>query len=290
MEPSASEPPRPVTDSASDDLQPAFDTVHLARFEFSDKGTKVLMVEWQPGVVDAKGDADVKADAHVASQDTKAATDKAGSEAPNSTTSDTNLKDASGWEVSWPGKSTQLPAKDVDQDGAKRRVYFLLPQDAPIPPTVSITRIGSPSITLKPLPAIFPEGFDVEAGTCGVLHTLWAKKRLSELDGEIAAEMRNNAEGIGLQMVIAEREWISDTFLSPPRPVAQHPITPRSPIGGRLGEKLKGLKLGTSPEDLIPSPTGKHSMKYLQQTDTNTHSKHIHRQRHPITYPFPYRR
>lgn len=256
--PSTSEPPRPVTESASDDLQPAFDTVHLARFEFSDKGTKVLMVEWQPGVVDgAQAAVDTKPDGKT-DGDTKVDTDKTedSEAAPNTTAVDSKVKDTAGWEVSWPGKSTQLPARDVDQDGAKRRVYFLLPHEAPIPPTVSITKSGSPSITLKPLPAIFPEGFDVEAGTCGVLHTLWAKKRLSELDREIAAEMRNNAEGIGLQMVIAEREWISDTFLTPPRPVVQHPITPRSPIGGRLGLKLKGLKLGTSPEDLIPSPTG----------------------------------
>lgn len=260
--PSTSEPPRPVTESASDDLQPAFDTVHLARFEFSDKGTKVLMVEWQPDAVDgAQGATDIKED-NKTDGDAQVDTDKTeDSEAPVAIASDTKVKDTAGWEVSWPGKSTQLPARDVDQDGAKRRVYFLLPHEAPIPPTVSITKSGSPSITLKPLPAIFPEGFDVEAGTCGVLHTLWAKKRLSELDREIAAEMRNNAEGIGLQMVIAEREWISDTFLTPPRPAAQHPITPRSPIGGRLGEKLKGLKLGTSPQDLIPSPTG---MPFIQ--------------------------
>lgn len=218
-------------------------TIHLARFEFNQRGggTKVLMVEWLPT---AK---------FTPSSDVETRPPASGS---HETSGPDTSKDHAGWEVSWPGKSTFLPARDIDQDGAKRRVYFLLPNEAAVPANISITRTGHPSINLKPLPAIFPQGFDVEAGTCGVLHTLWAKKRLSELDREIKAEMKTNAEGVALQMVIAERDWISDTFLTSPQSVAP-PLSPRSPIGGRLGEKLKGLRLGTAPEDLIPSSTGK---------------------------------
>ncbi|KAK3192770.1 hypothetical protein K4F52_001126 [Lecanicillium sp. MT-2017a] len=219
-------------------------TTHLARFEFSDQGTKVLMVEWQPGTETdpASNDHEEEAGAESHKGSTTAA-----SAGPNAS--------MPGWEVSWPGKSTLLPARDTDQDGAKRRVYFLLPHDVAVPPTVTIARDGQPSLVLKPLPAIFPEKFDAESGSRGVLHTLWAKKRLSELEREMDAEMRANAEGVGLQMAFAEKQWIVDNFLTPvSTPQGAIPMSPRSPIAGRLGEKLKGLRLATSPEDLA-SPT-----------------------------------
>jgi hypothetical protein len=101
-------------------------------------------------------------------------------------------------------------------------------------------------------------------GTRGVLHTIWAKKRLRELEREMDAEMRANAESVGLDMALAEKQWIVDNFLQPPAAApsltaatGMTPITPRTPTGGRLSDKLKGLRLGTSAADLSPSPTGK---------------------------------
>ena len=238
-------------------------TTHLARFEFSDQGTKVLMVEWQP-------EADSTSDGHEASSSTEAI-------GANASFSPSGKAPVPGWEVSWPGKSTILPARDIDQDGAKRRVYFLLPHDVPVPPTVTIARDGQSSLSVKPLPAIFPEGFDAEPGTRGVLHTLWAKKRLSELEREMDAEMRANAESVGLQMAFSEKQWIVDTFLTVPATPTTVPMSPRSPVAGRLGEKLKGLRLATSPEELA-SPTGKdNDLPYKTPLLTWLASKYIYR-------------
>ncbi|KAJ6445570.1 prolyl-tRNA synthetase 1 [Purpureocillium lavendulum] len=247
------EPPRPPVDAASttDAPSPAIGTAHLARFEFSEQGTKILMVEWHPGA--APGDS------------ATARPDVVGPPAPNSDPDRASPPSPSGlgrpvldpaaWEVSWPGKSTVLPAHDTDEDesGTCRRVYFLLPQEAPIPPAVTVARPGRPSLVVKPLPAIFPEGFDADVGARGVLHTLWAKKRLSELEREMEAELRANAESVGLEMALAEKKWILDNFFRPAPPSL--PLSPRSPVPGRLGDKLQGLKLATSAADLVPSPT-----------------------------------
>lgn len=234
---------------AQPDHPPAIETAHLARFEFSDEGTKILMVEWHP---------EAEPGSTAGAQD--AAGPTADSDAATSTPElrdETDPGNKVGWEVSWPGKSTIIPARDADQDGNKRRVYFLLPQEVPVPPTVTVTRHGRPSLILKPLPAIFPPGFDVEPGSRGVLHTLWAKKRLRELDQEMDEEMKANAESVGLQMAYAEKQWIIETFLSTPssnNTLPSVPLSPRAPVSGRLGEKLKGLRLAT---DLPASPTGK---------------------------------
>ncbi|KAH7326717.1 hypothetical protein B0I35DRAFT_475333 [Stachybotrys elegans] len=239
MEPSSSE------DLHTDHGTPVvIATTHMARFEFSEQGTKILMVEWYPSASRVPGSGSDSVAAPAAEPDSV----------------------AGGWEISWPGKKTFLPARDtddVDRDGDRRRVYFLLPKDAAIPGTVTITRPGSAPIEVKPLPAIFPEGFDFEAGPRGVLHTIWAKKRLSELKREMDAEMRANAESVGLEMAMAEKQWIVDNFLPAPPPSAPPPSAvsptapgfPRSPISGRLSDKLKGLRLATTPHDLIPSPT-----------------------------------
>ncbi|EFZ03136.1 hypothetical protein X797_005772 [Metarhizium robertsii] len=303
MEPSP-EPPRSAMESASAsacasastyattvDAPPesSIATAHLARFEFSDLGTKILMVEWHPGAAAAASsspsahsstgadhntetDTTVAADANPTTGGTLAVTHApstplAPKPAPNTDAApipgaqaiknrdSVSAADATVWEVSWPGKSTFLPARDTDQDevGTRRRVYFLLPPEASIPTNVTITPPGQPSILVKPLPAIFPPGFNVESGTRGVLHTLWAKKRLSELQCEMDAEMRANAESVGLEMALTEKQWIIDNFLPPPSSPA--PMSPRSSVPGRLGDKLKGLRLATSPEDLMPSAT-----------------------------------
>lgn len=233
----------------------------LSRFEFEagkgNEGTKILMVEW-----------DISA----------------GGGEPDSTGD-------RGWEVSWEGKTTVFPIRDtdteVDEDGTKnRRVYFLLPPGVPVPALVSITQSvtspdrGGPPLRTKPMPAIFPaelvSGHDASGkGKRGVLHTIWAKKRLRELQTEIDREMRDNVESVGLEMALQEQQWIVDQFglgqvAGAPAPTRLHipqgptpgPASPRSPIGGKLGEKLKGLKgLATSPIDLAAAAQGKRRMR-----------------------------
>lgn len=247
-------------DAAALDTAPV--ATHIARFEFSDRGTKILMVEWYPGAAATTASAlssqDTNSTAGQVSRDEAGAAgdavDKNASAAPARVPS-SPVVDAAVWEVSWPGKSTFLPARDTDENDARRRVYFMLPPEAQVPPTVTIARPGRTSLVLKPLPAIFPEHFQAESGPRGVLHTIWAKKRLRELELEMEAEMRANAESVGLEMALAEKQWIVDNFLR--APAAPAPTSPRSPVSGRLGDKLKGLRLATSPADLVPSPAGK---------------------------------
>lgn len=220
----------------------------LARFEFEpnkgNQGTKVMMVEWQ---------------------DDDPSRDKSGK-----------------WHVSWSGKRTVFPADDASLDNI-RRVYFLLPPGTTIPPhvtlsyhpTSSTTTTTTPpnpetsprNMTVYPLPAIFtPElGATAKAsGKKGVLHTIWAKKRLSVLDKEIKREEDHNLEGIALEMARSEKSWIETNFglaLKPPTldlsnlptnvgPTSPGIQSPRSPGGRRLSEKLKGLSLATSEKDL----------------------------------------
>lgn len=237
----------------------------LSRFEFEtdtkgNQGTKILMVEW-----DAAGAA-VTAGSSITSVVENGGESEKGKPAKD---------DLSDWEVSWEGKdaATVLPIRDSDVKDATRRVYFLLPPGASIPTIVNISKkSGLVELRTKPMPAIFPEGLvSEEKGTRGVLHTLWAKKRLQELETEIADEMKDNGEGIGLEMALQERQWIVDHFgLSfdmssaeaiplPPNPGS--PASPRSPIGGRLGEKLKGLKLATSPAEMAAAKEGKSSCR-----------------------------
>ncbi|KAL7927407.1 hypothetical protein ACQKWADRAFT_276599 [Trichoderma austrokoningii] len=231
------------SDAATLDTAPV--ATHLARFEFSDRGTKILMVEWYPGAAATTAGA-------VSNDKANAAGDAEIASATSTRVPSSPVVDSAVWEVSWPGKSTFLPARDTDENDARRRVYFMLPPEAPVPATVTIARPGRASLVLKPLPAIFPEHFQAESGPRGVLHTIWAKKRLRELELEMEAEMRANAESVGLEMALAEKQWIVDNFLR--APAAPAPTSPRSPVSGRLGDKLKGLRLATSPADLVPSP------------------------------------
>jgi len=215
----------------------------LARFEFEpgrgNEGTKVMMVEWQDD-------------------------DKARSKLGK-------------WLVSWTGKRTAFPADDNPSDNI-RRVYFLLPPGATIPPHVALAYHPPPQpsqpepkplrMTVNPLPAIFtPElGATAKAaGKRGVLHTIWAKKRLQVLAKEIKHEEEHNLEGIALEMALSERSWIENNFgvaskppaldlgsvsKAPTGPTSPGIQSPRSPGGRRLSEKLKGLSLGTSEKDL----------------------------------------
>lgn len=223
----------------------------LARFEFEagkgNDGTKILMIEWE--------DDDLTRSAAEGS-----------------------------WHVSWTGKTTVFPADDRPSDSL-RRFYFLLPPQVTIPPVVTLSYEPRPpsdktdtvppskprdAFHLNPLPAIFPPELGAtgrSAGKKGVLHTIWAKKRLRVLDQEIHDECLNNPEGVGLHMVVQEKEWIETNFGITSRAVdtvaSSHdsstsnsvyptgPVTPVSPVSGRkLTDKLKGLKLQTSDKDL----------------------------------------
>lgn len=235
----------------------------LSRFEFEtgkgNEGTKVLMVEWDASF----GGREQR------QQETRPEEAEKGA------------ADATDWEVSWEGKKSALAVHDIVGDvgvggsanGGTRRIYFLLPTGAAVPALVSITRKGSsggPVLRTMPMPAIFPAELTSkqEAGLRGVLHTIWAKKRLAELQAEIEVEMRTNGESVGLEMAAQERQWIVDHFgLGPdhgvPKPTRLHipqtaagPASPRSPIGGKLGEKLRGLKLATSPAELAAASQG----------------------------------
>lgn len=117
------------------------------------------------------------------------------------------------------------------------------------------------------------------AGTRGVLHTIWARARVAQLRDEIEAEMKANGESVGLEMALQERQYIVEHFglrdeddedeedadgaTSPlgarrggDGAAAASPTSPRSPLGGRLGEKLRGLKLATSPAELAAAKEG----------------------------------
>jgi len=266
------------------------DTLHsltaLARFEFEpgrgNDGTKIMMVEWQ---------------------DDNKSRHKTGS-----------------WQVSWPGKKTTFAADDNPSDSTNR-LYFLLPPGETVPPSIQISyqptkdgkttspntpkssrlqtyntsprpssRDGNPSpdalhMTVHPLPAIFtPElGANAKAsGKKGVLHTIWAKRRLQVLAREIRSESDFNLEGIALEMALAEKQWIEQNFgISPPQPRSQTPAaglkldlgalntgfaspplspgmqSPRSPGGRRLTDKLKGLSIMTNEKEYsnVNTPT-----------------------------------
>lgn len=204
----------------------------LARFEFEpgkgNEATKILMVEWE---------------------------DESDEEAKSGD-----------WEVSWEGKTTVLSARDGAEDKL-HRMYFLLGPGVSIPPVVKLAQTGGKVIQTNPLPAIFPPELGASAttaGKLGVLHTVWAKKRLSVLQREIDAEMKTNGEGIGLEMAMQEKQWIEDNFGVFPRVVPElnfSTSSPRSPGEGRLSEKLRGLKLGTNVSALTGAP-GKLHMLY----------------------------
>ena len=219
----------------------------LSRFEFEtgkgNEGTKIIMVEWDVSGHDEKSQ-------------------------------------VSDWDISWDGKQSALAVSDASSGSSSsvRRVYFLLPTGAPVPALISITPkaawennpVSGPVLRTKPMPAIFPAELTnkQQAGLRGVLHTIWAKQRLAELDAEIEVEMRTNDESVGLEMAAQERQWIVDHFgLGPdhgvpnntklyiPQP-APGPASPRIPIAGKLGEKLRGLKLSTSPAELAAASQG----------------------------------
>ncbi|KAF7853130.1 uncharacterized protein EAF02_012073 [Botrytis sinoallii] len=219
--------PLPTSSDNAEPASPALSSsTALARFEFEsgrgNEGTKILMVEWEDESTEG------------------------------------SIKNMGDWEVSWEGKSTVLSARD-GAEGKLHRLYFLLAPGASIPRIIKLSQVGGKTIQTNPLPAIFPPELGLtarQAGRKGVLHTIWAKKRISVLQREIDEEMKTNGEGIGLEMAMQEKQWIEENFGVGPRvtqPDVQQnatPTSPKTPGGGRLSEKLKGLKLGTSAHDL----------------------------------------
>ena len=212
----------------------------LARYEYetgqsnATQGTKILMVEWEDD--------------------------------------DTTQGVRGDWHISWDGSTRVLPANDQPANDV-HRMYFLLPPGAAVPTSVTLTLrpqdAGKSPVVwhTNPLPALFPPELGASAravGKKGILHTIWAKKRLQVLQKEIEAESRNNVEGIGFLMVVQEKEWIEQTFGVNAKPaglsisltepsagsLSKTPVSPRSPGGGRLMDKLAGLRLGTSDKDL----------------------------------------
>lgn len=210
----------------------------LARFEFErpagDKaGTKILMVEWED---------------------------------------DDQTKQIPGqWSVSWEAKrAAVLGANTTDgkRDGL-HRLYFLLSVAERVPATVTLSlqpddqELDKIVWRTHPLPAIFPPELGAsarQAGKKGVLHTVWAKKRLQVLKQEIQHEEQHNPEGVALSMAMQERDWIESNFGVRTKPAGlkiatsssgsldlglPSPASPRSPGRGPLLGKLKGLKLDT---------------------------------------------
>ncbi|KAI0811625.1 hypothetical protein GGR55DRAFT_79140 [Xylaria sp. FL0064] len=225
-----------ITGEVESPISPSTTNV-LARFEFEagrgNEGTKILMVEWDCSQPDGR---------------------------------EICAQDRTGWEVSWEDKSAAYPLSDNDKSpSAVLRVYFLLPENAPIPPSVTISHPATGrTLTTKSMPAIFAPGLGVsppDSGKRGVLHTIWARRRLAEIQEEINRELQTNSEGVALEMAIQEKEWVIDHFgfvdldtRQSPTPLPATPQSPRSPVGGRLGEMLRGLKLSTSATDLARTP------------------------------------
>jgi len=157
-------------------------------------------------------------------------------------------------------------------EGKLHRVYFLIQPGVTIPRIVKVSQADGKTLQTNPLPAIFPPELGTSAttaGKLGVLHTVYAKQRLSVLQKEIENEMKTNGEGIGLEMAMQEKQWIEDNFGVGPRVVHDQDYTasptsasPKTPGGSRISEKLKGLKLGTSETQLRGSVSGESSLIY----------------------------
>jgi hypothetical protein len=158
-----------------------------------------------------------------------------------------------------------LSARD-GAEGGLHRIYFLIPPGASIPRIVKVAQAGGKTLQTNPLPAIFPPELGVSAttsGKLGVLHTVYAKQRLSVLQKEIEYEMKTNGEGIGLEMAMQEKKWIEENFGVGLKPTHDQDhttsptsVSPKTPGGSRISEKLRGLKLGTSESQLRGSRSG----------------------------------
>lgn len=123
----------------------------LARFEFESgkgkDGSKVLMVEW---------------DTAFTSDEQHAGSPRLPGQEPDPA--------VPVWTVSWEGMPVALPVRDRDERSqTQERQFFLLPPACQFPSDITITHHTGLTVSAKPLPAIFPDGLGLEAGTKGVL-------------------------------------------------------------------------------------------------------------------------
>ncbi|KAK6069738.1 hypothetical protein SCUP234_10493 [Seiridium cupressi] len=231
-----------------------------ARFEFEtgcgNEGTKVLVVEWNPTVSETG-----IISSHQAPQD---------------------LHD---WEVSWEGKTPRERNQVREIEGKSTfRILILIEDGIQVPSVVTISQPSSGRrLVARPMPAIFTPalGADVTkaAGRRGVLHTQWAEKRMKQLQKEYDQEVLINGEGVGAVMAYDDLTWVAHHFgLQHPYPAGRPtqpdapptPQSPRSPIGGKLGEKLRGLKLATSPSELVNTGGQKQNQHYFTPANSGT--------------------
>lgn len=256
-----------------------------ARFEFEagrgNDGTKVLMVEWEDDRVTSTIDG--KWTISWEGKPTRA-TGAEGSLLPatESTTTAPYGDSAAPAESPLDVPKKKGRSHEVETSAGKtHRMYFLLGPKRQVPGIVTLILQPQDSSATpivwqtNPLPAIFPPGLaDASLGSGkGVLHNMWATRRLATLDREIEEELNDNCEGIAFQLALSEKQWIEEKFglgegsemegeqksprhtLSKLQSLSIKPVThgdvpsspssPLSPGGSRLSEKLKGLKLQT---------------------------------------------
>jgi hypothetical protein len=274
-----------------------------ARFEFENgrgnDGTKVLMVEWEDdattSVIAGKWSISWEGKPSHASQESTLLP-----AAETTTTSTTGAASAVSSAVS-PTATLKKGGRSHEVEtsaGKTHRIYFLLGIKRHIPAIVTLTlhphdtTVEPIAWTTNPLPAIFPPGLaDRETANRGkgILHNLWATRRLQRLEHEIEEEAKTNCEGIAFQLAWSEREWIEKEFkislreskgqsaqsespkatraqpiprlqspgglnLRSPGDAPLSPSSPLSPGGSRLSEKLKGLKLQTTSDSSTVRP------------------------------------
>ncbi|OBT62129.1 hypothetical protein VE03_08297 [Pseudogymnoascus sp. 23342-1-I1] len=227
-----------------------------ARFEFEAgrgaEGSKVLMVEWSVPVsaLGAGNDAG-KEDVWEVSWEGKAQGVVHGS-------GSATVDEAEGRVIGDSAAGESEGGKEAEGQALGKvnthRLYFLLPPPTPVPRLVNISRRGDDGEALhtNPLPAIFPPELGASARTAGrkgVLHTRWAKRRVAVLEAEIERE-GGLGEGVGWEMAVREKVWIEENFgVGKGAKVEEGGKTPGSPLG-RVPERMRGLKLGTSPGEL----------------------------------------
>ncbi|KAK6187992.1 hypothetical protein LQW54_013576 [Pestalotiopsis sp. IQ-011] len=226
-----------------------------ARFEFEtgcgNEGTKVLVVEWDP-------------------------------------TDDKSSSAIDDWDVSWGGKVPRArnQVKEADGSGSSTtlRVLVLIEDDVQVPSVVTIAqRSSGRALLARPMPAIYTAalGADVAkaSGRRGVLHTQWAEKRLEQLRTEYDRELQTNSEGVGAAMAYEDLTWVVEHFGlrhpyeedgPPPQSSRHQAMPPRSPVGGKLGEKLRGLKLATSPSELLNTTGQRQNPHYFTPGSSGT--------------------
>lgn len=103
-----------------------------------------------------------------------------------------------------------LSADDSRSSSLNERRMFLLPAYSSVPRTVYITN-EQENLQTNPLPAIYPPRSN-DSGRKGVLHTIFARARLRDLEAEIQSEACTNTESVALEMALQEKSWIEQEY------------------------------------------------------------------------------